>query len=242
MDAVQDVFLHVASRVDYGPLFPVYTSRRKTRPRMSDDPSISQWIEGLRAGEAVAAQRLWERYAERLVGLARRRMGEGPKGLGDEEDVAQSVFHALCRGAAAGRFASVKDRDDLWWLLLAITKQKVIDHHRRETAQKRGGGRVTPESGLAAEHEGRPGFALDRLVSDEPTAEMLLMLEEQNQRLLGLLRDDNLRSIAMSRVEGYSVEEIAGDLQVSMRSIERKLNLIRQTWTKDLIDGQRSAS
>jgi RNA polymerase sigma factor (sigma-70 family) len=201
---------------------------------MSTAQSISQWLAHLKEGNADAAQRLWERYAMRLVELARRRLKDAPKRVADEEDVAASVFHSLCRGAAAGRFQNVQNRDDLWWLLLAITKQKVADHVRRESAQKRGGLRTHTESRLRGNADDSKGFALDRLISDEPTPEFILMLEEQHARLLGLLRDDRLRQIAIFRIEGFTVPEIAEDLQVSTRSIERKLALIRGVWSKEL--------
>jgi RNA polymerase sigma factor (sigma-70 family) len=202
---------------------------------MSSTPqSVSQWIAHLKEGKADAAQRLWERYAMQLVDLARRRLNDAPKRIADEEDIAASVFHSLCRGAAAGRFQDVKNRDELWWLLLAITKQKVADHIRRETAQKRGGGRIQSETALSGQPDDSHGFTLDKLMSDEPSPEFIVELQEQNDRLLGLLRDDNLRHIALSRIEGFTVPEIASDLRVSTRSIERKLQLIRGMWSKEL--------
>jgi RNA polymerase sigma factor (sigma-70 family) len=201
---------------------------------MPTTQSVSQWIAHLKEGKADAAHRLWQRYATQLVELARRRLKDAPKRVADEEDVAASVFHSLCRGAAAGRFQSVANRDDLWWLLLAITKQKVVDHVRRETAQKRGGGLTQHESGLNGKSDDSKWFSLDQIISEEPTPEFLVELEEQNDRLLGLLRDDNLRHIAVSRIEGFTVREIAGDLRVSTRSIERKLQLIRGMWSNEL--------
>src|SRR4051794_28659879 len=92
--------------------------------------SVSQWIAHLKEGKAEAARQLWERYALRLVEVARKRLGDAPKRLADEEDVAASVFHSVCRGAAAGRFQDINNRDELWWVLLAITKKKVVDHLR----------------------------------------------------------------------------------------------------------------
>ncbi len=196
--------------------------------------SVSHWIAHLKDGNAVAAQQLWERYAGLLVDCAQRRMKDFPKRVADEEDVAASVFQTLCRGASAGRFQNVKNRDDLWWMLLTITKQKVIDHVRRETAQKRGAGRVQVESCLNGGSEDSHGFVLDHLVSDTPTPEFLVSLDEQHTRLLGLLRDDRLRQIAVYRIEGFTVPEIAVDLRLSTRSIERKLQLIRGVWSKEL--------
>jgi RNA polymerase sigma factor (sigma-70 family) len=196
--------------------------------------SVSAWIANLKAGEASAAHRLWSRYADRLVDLARRRLGAAPKAVADEEDIAQSVFDSICRGAAAGRFDRLNNRDDLWWILLAVTRQKAVDHIRREASLKRGGGRVRSESGLNSGKSGDGPFALDQLVGYEPTAELLAILEEQHRRLLGVLRDDGLRKIAILRIEGYTVSEIADMLGVSLRSIERKLRLIRNAWTHDL--------
>jgi hypothetical protein len=110
--------------------------------------SVSHWIAHLKQGNDIAAQQLWARYSAQLVEYAQIRLRDSPKRLADEEDVASSVFQSLCRGAAEGRFQSVKNRDDLWWILLAITKQKVVNHLRRELAQKRGAGWIQLESGL----------------------------------------------------------------------------------------------
>jgi DNA-directed RNA polymerase specialized sigma24 family protein len=200
---------------------------------MSTSQSVSRWIAHLKEGSSDAAQLLWERYAMRLVELARRRLKNAPKRVSDEEDVAVSVFHSLCRGAAAGRFQNVKNRDDLWWLLLAITKQKVVDHVRRETAQKRGAGRVQLESVVSDPNDSHR-FALDHLIGDDPTPEFIVMLAEQHEQLLGLLRDDHLRKIAIFRIEGFTVPEIADDFHVTTRTIERKLQLIRDAWSKEL--------
>lgn len=202
--------------------------------RSDSSSSVSAWIANLKAGEASAAHQLWHRYADRLVDLARRKLGAAPKAAADEEDIAQSVFGSICRGAAAGRFDRLNNRDDLWWILLAVTRQKAVDHIRREAALKRGGGRVRSESGLNSGKSADSLFELDQLVGYEPTAELLAILEEQHRRLLGMLRDDGLRQIAVLRIEGYTVAEIADTLGVSVRSIERKLRLIRNAWSHEL--------
>lgn len=202
---------------------------------MSLNHSVSHWVASLKAGESSATQQLWTRYKDRLVELARRRLDGVPKRTADEDDVAQSVFFSLCRGATAGRFEQVTDRDELWWLLLALTRRKVVDFIRRENAQKRGAGRVHSEQTDAGQSgEGLGGIALDQMMGDDPTPDFLVMMEEQHRRLLSLLRDDRLREIAEARIEGYSVLEIASELSVSTRSVERKLRLIREAWTKEL--------
>jgi RNA polymerase sigma factor (sigma-70 family) len=202
---------------------------------MSPDISVTEWITSLKGADAEAAQKLWERYSERLLQLASRKMRDAPKGISDEEDIAQSVFRNVCRGAAAGRFGDVRNRDDLWWLLVAITKQKVVDHIRRESAQKRGASRVRTESALSGRQRDDRRFSLDYLVGREPTPEFLAMFDEEVSRLLALLRDDRLRQIALQRIEGYTATEISAQMGISPRSVERKLKLIRVSWSRQYV-------
>ena len=194
---------------------------------MDSRSSISAWIAGLKGGQAEAVQKLWERYSTRLVELARQRLNDVPKHLADEDDIAQSVFSSLWRGAKAGRFDQITNRDELWWLLVAITRQKTVDHMRRETALRRGSGKVRSESAFSEGYDGESYFSLDHLIGEDPTPEFLVALEEQQQRLMNLLRDDGVRRVASARIEGYTVNEIAEELSISTRSVERKLQLIR---------------
>lgn len=202
-------------------------------PSNGSEGSITAWIHQLNGGDAEAAQQLWHRYADRLTELARRKLGDAPKRIADEDDVAQSVFHLLCRGAQAGRLQNLHGRDELWWWLLMTTRQKSVDYVRRETAQKRGGGRVQPLNAGRPPGDSSGELAWDDVVGAAPTPEFLVTLQEQNERMLGLLRDDCLRSIAMWRMEGFTVSEIAGKLAIGVRAVERKLRLIRDKWRRE---------
>src|SRR6516162_5109920 len=115
-----------------------------------DDGSVTRWIGGLKAGGDSAAQHLWERYFDRLVHLARARLRSARRAgaVADEEDAALSAFDSFCRGAAAGRFPRLADRDDLWRLLVTLTARKAAEQVRRERRLKRGGGRVRGEQEL----------------------------------------------------------------------------------------------
>lgn len=199
------------------------------------DGSITRWIAGLKIGQAEAAERLWGRYAERLLKLAQERLGRAAGRISDDEDVALSVFSALCTGAAAGRFSDLGNRDELWWLLLAITRHKAADRVRGDFGRNGRQQRVFLESDLqGGRGEKKKGFRLEKLISPRPTPEFLAMLDEEHVRLLGLLRDEQLRKIAVWRIEGYTVGEIAERLGIARRSVERKLNLIRGKWSREL--------
>lgn len=203
---------------------------------MSSQESVTVWISKLGDGEFGALQKLWERYSDRLIELARIRLGAAPKQLADEQDIVNSVFHSLCRGAQAGRIRELRNRDELWWLLLAIAKRRIVDHLRRETALKRGAGRVVSEANLAGDEGASDGFRLDQLVGREATPDFIVALGEEHDRLLAALRDDRLRQVASMRIEGYTVEEIAERIQIGKRSVERKLELIRRRWAEEMGD------
>jgi len=197
---------------------------------MADQGSITCWIEELRLGRAEAAEALWQPYFERLVRLARQKLGVAPRRVADEEDVALSVFHSFCAGAAAGRFPRLSDRDDLWQVLVMLTVRKAANLRKHHARQKRGGPR--DGDGLDFLHDLRDGQIADvnQLVGNEPTPEFAAQVAEECRRLLQVLDDATLRSVAIAKMEGYSNDEIAARLQVKTRTIERKLNVIRTLW------------
>jgi DNA-directed RNA polymerase specialized sigma24 family protein len=198
---------------------------------MASSISVTDWIGQLRAGDPVAAQYLWEGYFRRLVGLARGKLQSLPRRAADEEDVALSAFASFCRGVECGRFPRLADRDDLWRLLVTITARKALHLMRDERCQKRGGVRddnaLGHRDGSAAEDA-----AIDELLGREPTPAFAAQVAEECQRLLESLRDADLRTIAIWKMEGYTTEEIAAKLRRAPRTVERKLDLIRRRWSE----------
>jgi DNA-directed RNA polymerase specialized sigma24 family protein len=195
------------------------------------DGSVTRWMGHLvaNADPDAAAEKLWERYFERLVQLARDRLRAISGSSADAEDAALSAFDSFCRGAAAGRFPRLRDRDCLWAVLVTITLRKVSDQVRRERRLKRGGGRVRSEQDLGlADTEARG--VLDEAVCREPTPELAAMMVEQYLHLLRRLADETLRRIAAWKLEGDSNEEIAARLGCGLRTVERKLGVIRSSW------------
>ncbi|MEM9826691.1 MAG: ECF-type sigma factor [Planctomycetota bacterium] len=194
--------------------------------------SVTLWIQRLKDGEQEAVTNLWDRYFERMVRLAKRKLGNAEKRVADEEDLAATVFHALCDGAANGRFNGLRNREDLWMLLVAITGHKAVDQVRRQTSLKRGGGRVRGNS-LFQKDDALIG-SFDDLIAGDPDPELLVSMDEQCQHLVGLLRDDVQKEIVRHKLAGHVNGEIAKRVGISLRSVERKLEVIRETWLKSL--------
>src|SRR2546421_298289 len=183
---------------------------------MTTSGSVSQWLGRLQAGDRDAAEQLWERYFHRLVCLARGKLLAVPRAAADEEDVALSAFDSFCRRAEQGLFPRLADRDDLWEILALITVRKASDLVQHETRGKRDWRKVQPEmepegSGPDAEEP-----LLLRLAAHEPDPAFAAEMADQYRRLFAELEDDELRTIATRKLEGFTNEEIAEELDYAV--------------------------
>jgi DNA-directed RNA polymerase specialized sigma24 family protein len=195
---------------------------------MDATASVTCWLEQLKAGEQAAAQPLWERYFARLVEQAERRLRGAARAVADGEDVALSAFTSFCRAAQAGRYPRLADRGDLWRLLVVITERKALTQVRDQRRLKRGGGKVLDEAALAGPSGDAPG--LTGVAGGEPTPAFAALVAEQFALLLERLGDDRLRELALAKMEGYTNEEIGARFDMALRTVERKLGLIRRLW------------
>jgi len=193
----------------------------------TEEGSISRWFGPLQEGDPAAAQELWQRYFGQMVDLARKRLRHSAQ-RETAEDAALSAFDAFCRGASDGRFPRLDDRDSLWSLLVVITTRKAARHARDAGRQKRGGN-LAEVSGSGAEPH------LEQIVSREPTPEFAAEAAEECRRLLRLLADPELENIALLKMEGHSIEEIAQKLGYVPRTIKRKMHLIRSLWEQEMV-------
>jgi DNA-directed RNA polymerase specialized sigma24 family protein len=196
---------------------------------MASEGSITGWIGQLKVGDPAAAQQLWERYFQRLVGLARKKLRGARRRAADEEDVALRAFDSFCRGAENGRFPQLEDRDNLWHLLVVLTARKAWHLRRDEARQKR--------ARVVSWPEDTPGkledSGMEQIVGQEPTPEFAASVAEEYQLLLGRLADHEMETIAIWKMEGFTNEEIAAKLDCSLRTVERKLRIIRGRWAQE---------
>jgi DNA-directed RNA polymerase specialized sigma24 family protein len=195
---------------------------------MSDRDSIASWLLGARAGDDAAAQEIWQRYFARLVELARQKLPAHVKRVFDEEDVAHSALRCFLTAIVQDRYPQLTDRHGLWNLLVVITARKAKAYVRRQSRLKRGGGQVLGETAFV--NRDNDALGIDQVLGDEPTPEFAAQVAEECQRLLEKLDDPALRTIAILKMEGHTVDEIAARLGSTKRTIERRLHIIRKTW------------
>ncbi|TWU08161.1 ECF-type sigma factor [Stieleria varia] len=198
---------------------------------MSKSTNVSHWIDLVKAGDSAAANHIWQHYFDRLVRSVRARLRGQNRAVSDEEDIVLSVFDSFYDAAENGRFPDMADRDDLWKLLLRMSARKVIDKRRQDLRQRRGGN-VTLHS---LHHEREDGHVMEA-IGDEPTPEMVLMMQESVEQVFSHLGVGQLRDLAVAKLEGYTNAELAQRFGCSERTIERRLNLIREKCQQELVD------
>lgn len=191
----------------------------------------------MKAGDSAAATCIWERYFDRLVRSVRARLYGQNRAVSDEEDVALSVFESFYNAAENGRFPDLSDRHDLWRLLLRMAARKVVDKRRYDLRQRRGGNVRLHSLDRAADDE-----QVIEAIGDEPSPEMVLMTQEAVEQLFSHLGVGQLRDLAGGKLEGHTNAELAQRFGCSERTIERRLNLIREKLQQELVDPNERSS
>lgn len=184
----------------------------------SSTPNDKSLLEACRAGSESAARELFERYVERLMELARKRIGSRVASRIDPEDVVQSVFRTFFCRLKDGRFQFGAD-DDLFKLLVRITVNKTLRQIAFHRAAKRNPALETGQGDDARE-------MLLQVMDKDPSAETVVAFFEQFEHLLGQLMPQDRRILEL-RFQGYSTEEIAKQLNIYDRKVRRVLERVR---------------
>lgn len=194
-------------------------------PSEPEHGSISHLWRETQKGDQHATRDFYSRLLPRMYAIAQNTMGPIQKRGVEADDVVQSAMISFWKYSEAGKLSVNLNRDDLWCLVSVFTTRKVKKHFRREATQKRGAGNVVNENGLQGPDGEGPG--LNELVQQMPTQEFDLAIEE----LLAPLEED-LTRIALLKLSAYSNQEISKMLDCTERTVERKLHLTREIWSR----------
>ncbi|MEO1525464.1 MAG: ECF-type sigma factor [Planctomycetota bacterium] len=200
---------------------------------MPDDleGSVTGYMNQLREGNREGTDELWRRFYSRLVRLAHHRMNAKFRRSTGGEDVASIAITECFKSLEEGRFPELRDRDELWSRLAQITERRALNEIRRQSTQKAGGGEVLGESVFL-----KPGTdavaGMHEIAGKDPTPEYVDELSLTVTDLLSGL-DEQLRKIAIQKMQGHTNREISEKTGVSIATVERKLALIRKQLASD---------
>lgn len=198
---------------------------------MEDHGSVSELIHKLNEPDSQYEHELWDRCIEELIRTAKRKLKGLPRRAVDEEDVAILAFNAFLSGQKEGRFKRLASREDLWQVLTMLAERNAIKLMRAGLAKKRGEGNVRGESVFANWDSIRQN-GLDAVVEVRP--EFTDVFVNVVREMLGAATDKVSEAIALKRMEGYTNEEIATQMGISVATVERKFKFLRDRLEKRL--------
>jgi RNA polymerase sigma factor (sigma-70 family) len=196
----------------------------------SSDGSVTVHLGHAKLGESFAQFQLWQRYVERLVRLAKASMSAAQNTVAEPEDIALEAFNDLLVGLEQNRFRQLNDRNDLWRVLIMLIKRRSIDELRKANSKKRNGRQATDPQHPPLDRQVTYLGCQDRISCEEPTPDEAMLLKEELSLRINELEDATLQSIALAKMAGHDNREIADRMNVSLRSVERKLSIIRRRW------------
>jgi RNA polymerase sigma-70 factor (ECF subfamily) len=188
---------------------------------------MTSWLARFLSRTPGFEQEVVERFTQRLLRLARAKLPQRVRQRVDPEDIVQSVYRSFFKRLKQGQFA-FEESHDVWRLLAAMTYNKVCNARKFHERQRRDVRREQPlgESQL-------PGEVADAAALEKPQAEDVQILYDSLQRLLQAL-PDNYRTIAVLRLEGNSIEQIAQQVKRSRRTVLRVLAHLQEVAARQL--------
>jgi RNA polymerase sigma-70 factor, ECF subfamily len=155
-------------------------------------------------------------FSCRLLRLAHTRMPDRLRRRVDPEDIVQSVFLSFFRRHTDGQF-DFQSANDVWRLLAAMTYRKLANSIKHHGRQQRDVGRET-----AADLTD----ATARISNAEADPQHVAVMFETLEEILNQLPEER-REILLLRLEEFSTEEIAAQLEISVRTVNRIISRTR---------------
>jgi DNA-directed RNA polymerase specialized sigma24 family protein len=189
------------------------------------------------AGDDHALTEYLSRHKAKFVRLATRtirHLGIDEADL-DGEGAVDLAFTELCEKKRRGALASVNSSQDFAKMLTRILDRVINDQRRRAQASKRGGNGAAarPGNGAGAGKGRADRFTrtyadLDAFLSPLPPVEELIIAVSELEYLLKRVGNPILVRIVKLRYEGFTRKAIAKDLDVTERTVQQKLAIIRE--------------
>jgi RNA polymerase sigma factor (sigma-70 family) len=187
----------------------------------SSDAESLQLLARWQKGDQQAATQLFQRYASRLVLLAKSQLSVKLAQRVDPEDVVQSVYRSFFVESRKGRY-QLEHGGDLWQLLVTMTLHKLANEANRLGTQKRS---LDRERNYGSE-DSLFGLGAPKLART-PAPEEAVALADLLEQLLRPLGAPQRRIVEM-RLQGYNLDEIAAQLPCSLSSVRRVLERIKE--------------
>lgn len=178
---------------------------------MLSDEEFAELMDQARSGDADAARKLVDLYEPEIRRAARMRLTDSKlRRIVDSIDICQSVFGRFFEAAQSPDGVDLKEPSQLLGFLVTMTRNRVVDEYRRQTAQKRDPGEMVDAQD-------------NMLVGDSPGPRTVVETQDLLITIRARLSEEEL-AIADLRYDGSSWEEVAQKLGGSPDSHRKRLD------------------
>ena len=198
---------------------------------MSGEEDSVELLARWKNGDETAATELFDRYVNRLIGLARSKLSDKMRRRVEPEDVVQSAYRSFFRKAGGDQY-TLENSGDLWKLMAAITVSKVRGQVEFHTAKKRGVYTEESVAGQAADFHINP-----IAIAEDPTPDDAATVVEELQELMQRL-DPLHRQILELALQNFDVNEISVKVERSNRTVRRALQMVRESLEGRLLESR----
>ena len=188
---------------------------------MAEEPSFSELVCKVRAGDEEAAAELMRRYEPALRKAIRNRLTDpAMRRIMDSMDVCQSVMSNFFVRTAAGQF-DLKNPKQLVALLATMARNKVTNLALKERAARRGGGGA------------RVGLSDVQPAARDPSPSQIVASNELLREFLDRLTDEErylAKQRALERSWAEIAAEVGGDPNALRIRLRRAIVRVARNW------------
>ena len=179
---------------------------------IAEEPTFQELIQRVRRGDGEAAAILVRRYEPAIRRAARFRLGHARLStVLDSLDICQSVLASFFVRAAAGQY-DLNEPEQLLRLLVRMARNKVVDHARKEQAERRSHRQVPLESGAREEVVAGAAGPDQAAATRELFAEVYRRLSLDERQLVDL------------RTAGHDWASIAGERGANAAALRKQFS------------------
>jgi len=185
-------------------------------------------ITRVRQGDSDAFEVIYHHCSGRVKNLCRYRLRWMDRGIHFEEDMASEIMTSIWK-SLCDPFTTWVTADELWHAIHRLVFEQCIDRARYNTRKKRLAVLELPV--LFDELYGHRVWANG--VAEVDTRDLL-------KTLLGKLPDNELTEFVELKLRGLTNDEIANQWRVTVRTVQRKMDTVRQFFDDKFLTGVRT--
>jgi len=190
--------------------------------------SFEGLLQRIADGSDAAVWELLDRYSKNILRVVRRRLPAEIRHKVDSVDIVQSVWKSIFRGGC--RLEQAASAEEVVAYLAGMAKLKVFETHRRFTrCEAFNVRREVPLNSDERQHGPTPTRESDRQIDHRDHAPSAIVRARDNWERAMEKSGERGQQVVQLKLQGLTLDEIAEQLNLSKRTVQRTLDSVLQS-------------